>query len=158
MRPLRDQVADTIALTDPTSRNLRITLTYHRILHAMTPLVGTVDVSWPAYAVWASRTVGHYVRAEEIPRLARGFVDEADLAARFLASIDADRAELGALLTLPATFLHAAIEQVTEEIPRQLGEGNRLVFEELGPAYTTFIEAFQGKPGGDPATLESYLG
>ena len=122
MRLLRDQVADTIALTDPVRRNLRITLSYHRILHAMTPLVGTVDVSWPAYAVWASRTVGHYVRAEEIPRLARGFVDEADLASRFLASIDADRAELGALLTLPATFLHAAIEQVTEEIPKQLGE------------------------------------
>ena len=157
MRLLRDQVADTIALTDPVRRNLRITLSYHRILHAMTPLVGTVDVSWPAYAVWASRTVGHYVRSEEIPRLARGFVDEADLASRFLAAIDADRAELGALLTLPATFLHAAIEQVTEEIPKQLGEGNRLVFEELGPAYVTFIEAFEGKASGDPAILETYL-
>ncbi len=157
MRLLRDQVADTIALTDPIRRNLRITLTYHRILHAMAPLVGTVNVSWPAYAVWASRTVGHYVRAEEIPRIARNFVDEVELAARFLDSIDADRAELGALLTLPATFLHAAIEQVTAEIPRQLGEGNRLVFEELGPAYVTFIEAFDGRTGGDAAALETYL-
>jgi hypothetical protein len=157
MHSLRDQVVATIAQRDPIRRNLRITLSYHRILGAMTSLVGKVDVSWPAYAVWASRTVGHYVRADEIPRLARGFVDEVDLASRFLASIDADRAELGALLTLPATFLHAAIEQVTEEIPTQLGEGNRLVFEELGPAYLTFLEAFGGSPAGDPAALETYL-
>lgn len=154
---LRDQVAETIALSDPVRRNLRITLTYHRILHAMTPLVGTLNVSWPAYAVWASRTVGRYVRVEVIPRIARNFVNEVRLGARLLASIDADRAELGALLTLPATFLHAAIEQVTAEIPRQLGEGNRLVFEELGPAYVSFIEAFESKVGGDPAALESYL-
>jgi len=158
MRSLQDQVAHTIAQTDPIRRNLKITLTYHRILHAMKPLVGSLDVSWPAYAVWASRTVGHYVRAEEIPRLARGFVEEADLVSRFIGAIDADRAELGALLTLPATFLHAAIEQVTEEIPAQLGEGNRLVFEELGPAYMTFMQAFSGKPQGDLATLETYLG
>jgi hypothetical protein len=157
MRSLRDQVASTIAATDPIRRNLKITLTYHRILHAMTALVGRVDVSWPAYAVWASRTVGHYVRADQIPRLARGFVDEAELAARFLSSIDADRAELGALFTLPATFLHAAIEQVTDEIPEQLAEGNRMVFEELGPAYLSFLEAFQSSPTGDASLLEAYL-
>ncbi|MFT3923305.1 MAG: hypothetical protein QM778_12295 [Myxococcales bacterium] len=157
MRSLQEQVAGTIAQTDPIRRNLKITLTYHRILHAMKSLTGAVDVSWPAYAVWASRTVGHYVRAEEIPKLARGFVEEADLVSRFLASIDADRAELGALLTLPATFLHAAIEQVTEEIPAQLGEGNRLVFEELGPAYMTFLEAFASHPRGDLGVLEAYL-
>jgi hypothetical protein len=157
MRPLREQVDSTIAVSDPVRRNLLITLTYHRILHAMTPLVGTVDVSWPAYAVWASRTAGHHIRAEDLPAVARRFMDETELAARFVGSIDAHQAELGALLTLPATFLHAAIEQVLAEIPKQLGEGNRLVFEDLGPAYVSFIEAFAGKENGDPATLQAYL-
>ncbi len=157
MRSLRRQVADTIATKCPVRRNLRITLTYHRILHAMTPYMGRTNVSWPAYAVWASRTAGHHVRAEEIPRVVRKFVDDAELIARFLSSINADRAELGALLTLPATFLHAAIEQVTREIPRHIGEGNRMVFEELGPAYLEFLETFEGKPGGDLAALEAYL-
>lgn len=157
MHQLRKQVVDTIAMSCPIRRNLRITLTYHRILHAMTPYMGCTNVSWPAYAVWASRTAGHHVRADEIPRVARRFVDEAELIARLLSSINANRTELGALLTLPATFLHAAIEQVTQEIPKQLGEGNRLVFEELGPAYLAFLEAFEGKPGGDLAALEVYL-
>lgn len=157
MRSLGDQVAETIALDDRVTRNLRITQSYHRILFAMTPLTGTVDVSWPAYAVWASRTVGHYVRADEIPKLARGLVSEAKLVSRILDSIDAERAELAALLTLPGTFLHATIEQVTNRIPTQLGEGNRLVFEELGPAYVSFLDAFRDKPEGDEARLESYL-
>ncbi len=157
MRSLQDQVVSTIAVCDPVRRNLLITLTYHRVLHAMTPFVGTENVSWPAYAVWASRTAGHHIRSADLSIIVRRFMGQAELATRLLSSVDAHRAELGALLTLPATFLHVAIEQVLKEVPKQLSEGNRLVFEELGPAYVSFIEAFAGKENGDQATLEAYL-
>lgn len=157
MRTLADQVAETIALSDRVTRNLRITQTYHRILFAMTPLTGTVDVSWPAYAVWASRSVGHYVRTEEIPSLVRGLIAKAKLAPRVLDSADAEKSEIAALLSLPGTFLHATLEQVTEQIPTHLGEGNRIVFEELGPAYVAFLDTFMDKPEGDPGRLAHFL-
>lgn len=156
MGGLFDQVASTIAVPDRVIRNLRITQTYHRILLAMRRLTGATDVTWPAYAVWASRSVGYYIRAEVIPNFADDFVREVGLIARMVDEANHD-SELLSLVSLPATFIHEAIAQVTETIPVALGEGNRLVFEELGPAYVSFLETFHDRPQGDPQRLQHYL-
>ncbi len=54
------------AMPDPVLRNLRITWTYHRFAVALTRHLGQRDATWPAFACWASRVAGRFIRLDEL--------------------------------------------------------------------------------------------
>src|SRR4051812_31817202 len=56
------EVAAIAALKDPVLRNLKITLAYHDITLAMAELFGRDHLTWCAFASWASKTVGFFIR------------------------------------------------------------------------------------------------
>lgn len=71
--PAQEEIAAIIATADPVLRNLRITQTYHELTLALADLLGPTNVSWCAYAAWASKTAGRYIRGEMLARPRRLF-------------------------------------------------------------------------------------
>src|SRR5262249_33348947 len=106
------------AVTDPVLRNLRITHSYHDLKIALTRLFGARTVAWCAYATWASKTAGRFIRGEEVPDLIRGERSGAD----------------------PITEV---IARVMRDVSANVAHGNRIVFQELAPLYAAWLETFQ---------------
>ena len=72
-RPIGEaEVAEILAIRDPVLRNLWITLAYHDLALRMTRIVGARNVSWVAFATWASKTAGVSIRKEQLSDLLRG--------------------------------------------------------------------------------------
>jgi len=109
------------AMTDPVLRNLRITQGYHDLKTALTRLFGARNVTWCAYATWASKTAGRFIRGEEVPHLIRGYLSGAD----------------------PITEV---IARVMHGVSANVAHGNLIVFQELAPLYAAWLEAFQPRP------------
>src|ERR1700735_1101719 len=77
--PITEAEASAIAaLTDPAYRNLKITQAYHDLKIALAHQFGPKNVTWCAYATWASKTAGSFIRAEEVPGLVREYLTKAD--------------------------------------------------------------------------------
>ncbi len=73
-----EEAAVVAALRDPVIRNLKITQGYHDLKIALTRVFGEKNVTWCAYATWASKTAGSFIRAEEVPGLVREYLARAD--------------------------------------------------------------------------------
>ncbi len=146
--PTPDQTNAISAETDPATRNLKITQSYHELTIALTRLFGSTNVSWCAYATYASKTAGAFIRGEEVPGLVRGYIARADHLDegvlglnRALRTID-ERAHVG------HSFVVNAIERVMADITANVGLGNLLVFAELAPAYAKLLQFFEAPPKG----------
>src|SRR5262245_51870030 len=72
-RLLTDEVSRIVQLDEsPVLRNLLITQCYHDLSLELGRVLGSVDVNWCTFAVWASKTAGRFIRNEEVPaRFAR---------------------------------------------------------------------------------------
>ncbi len=153
-----EAVAAIVAMDDrPVLRNLLITESYHRIARRLGAMLGGEDVNWCAYAAWASKTAGVFLREEELHvGLRRMLLAKAPLRRRLR--------ELHRALTAadPEATIYAdgdlgPILELTGEIARFIRAGNREVFAELGSAFAAFTEEFEGVREADPARLEAFL-
>ncbi|MCB9759658.1 MAG: hypothetical protein H6739_07430 [Alphaproteobacteria bacterium] len=119
-------------MDDPVLRNLNITWSYHRLLCDWTWLVGARNLSWSAYAVWASKTAGRFIRRELLPRRARS---------------------AGQLAPPARRFISEAITHTATHVAR----GNQLVFAELGPLFARGLALWGVKHRRDPARRDALL-
>lgn len=149
--PTPEQADAISAETDPATRNLKITQSYHELTVALTRLFGTKNVSWCAYATYASKTAGAFIRGDEVPALIRDYVAKADhldegvgALNRALRMID-ERAHIG------HSFIVETIERVMRDVTSNVGQGNLIVFAELAPAYARLLQVFPTAPKGDAA-------
>src|SRR5262249_31788265 len=79
------QANEISAMTDPALRNLKITQGYHDLKIALTRLFGAKNVTWCAYATWASKTAGTFIRGDEVPGLIHKYLTTSDHIAEVLA-------------------------------------------------------------------------
>lgn len=142
------------AMPGPKLRNLLITQSYHELTCAMTRVLGSQDVSWCAYATYASKTAGAFIRGEEVPALMREYLAGAD-------HLDASMSELNSRLAsvhenafVGHSLLTGAIERVIDDITDQVGQGNLIVFAELAPAYAHFLEVIGNEPPSAPSDTQ----
>jgi hypothetical protein len=155
-------VAAIVAMDDrPVLRNLLITECYHRIARRLDRMLGGADVSWCAYATWASKTAGAFIREEELHEgVRRTLLAKAPLRRRLrrlhevLGHGRHDRQDGGSAFY---TDDLGPILGLTGEIARFVRAGNREVFAELGAAFAAFAEEFEGAAGPDPARLDAFL-
>lgn len=153
-----EAVAAIVAMDDrPVLRNLLITESYHRIARRLGAMLGGEDVNWCAYAAWASKTAGVFVREEELHGgLRRVLLSKAPLRRRLRELHRAlTAAEPGA--TIYADGDLGPILELTGEIARYIRAGNREVFAELGGAFAAFTEELEGVREPEPARLEAFL-
>lgn len=130
--PTQSDIAATVATSDPILRNLRITLTYHELTIALADVLGRDDVSWCAYATWASKSAGRFIRGEPFELLPL----RARLAQRRLAPW---------------------LEDLAAGARAGAAEGNLMVFAELAPLYAELAEILRRTPRPDAEQVDDFL-
>lgn len=125
------RVREIVALDEqPVLRNLLITDAYHRLTLEMAQLQPGGDLAWPVFATWASKQAGAFIRQEEIPRAV-------------FETLELERV--------------AMVRAILDAITRFIIGGNKIVFEELGLAFTGFIETFAEPSARTEANLATLL-
>lgn len=156
--PLTVEEANAVAaLADPTYRNLRITQGYHDLKIALTDTLGEKNVTWCAYATWASKTAGNFIRGEEVPSLIRDYLARADHVMPSLAGVNAQLSGVHAGAMLDHSFIVTTIETVMRDVTDQIALGNLKVFAELAPIYAKWVATFAGKPPRDETAIDAFV-
>jgi hypothetical protein len=117
------------AIEDAALRNAWITQGYHELSVRMRALVGESDATWCAFGTWASQAIGPAIRGEAIT--GSGIVDPAIV-----------RASTFFLRPVTPRIVAALAEEVQQRSARFLGDGNALVFGEVGAFYAALLDRF----------------
>lgn len=140
-----EAVRAVIANADPVTRNLLITQSYHELSVALHDRYGGVDVAWTAYATWASKEAGTFIRNEEVPAPLRRFLDGERRAWWW-----------------PSTWLrrHRFLEYArltVADVAANVAAGNHLVYTRLAPIFADYLILARDLAAPDPARLEARL-
>jgi len=150
-RPIGEpEIAKIAALADPVLRNLWITTAYHDFAVRMARLVGPANVSWPAFATWASKTAGASIRGDVLPRRIRDVLGRSWAYRRAVALVKAKTRLAGTLVEIDDDIFDA-IREAVAAVSQQIAAGNLTVFQELGPLFARMVDTFDGPGPGDPA-------
>jgi hypothetical protein len=148
-RPIGEtEVVQIAALDDPVLRNLWITTAYHDLAVGMGRIVGATNVSWPAFATWASKTAGASIRGDEISGRLRDLLGQSDL---YRQTVGRVKARLSDSLVDIDLDIVDAVKDAVAAVSRQIASGNLSVFEELGPLFARMVARFDGHALGDAA-------
>jgi len=155
--PTPEQANAIAAERDPAPRNLKITQSYHELTVALTRLFGPTNVSWCAYATYASKTAGSFIRGEEVPSLVRGYLARADHLDQGVADLNLALRSIDERAHVGHSFVVSSIERVMGDVTRAVGEGNLIVFAELAPAFARLYQLFASGAQGTPAEKAELL-
>ena len=146
------------SISDQVQRNLRITQAYHDLKMSMTFLVGRKNVNWCAFAAWASRTAGHFIRGDYIPSLAQAYLDQVESFHRAIHTAHRMVARVHKSALLPHSILAESIERAAGLIADHLANGNLIVFADIAPIFARMHEEFRGATTYDGHAIERFLG
>ena len=147
-RPIGEpEIAQIAAIGDPVLRNLWITTAYHDFAVGMARLVGPVNVSWPAFATWASKTAGASIRGEVLPGRIQDVLNRSWAYRRAVALVKLRLS--GTRVEIDVDIVDAVREAVAA-VSRQIAAGNLTVFQELGPLFARMVATFDGAGPSDP--------
>lgn len=144
-----ERVRAVIANPDPVRRNLQITLSYHELTRALGDRVGGPDLVWTAFAIWASKQAGSFIRNEEVPGALRRFLD-----------LDTGHRRHrwwtpGWLLRRQHFLVYTRL--TVEDVSTYIAQGNHLVYTRLAPIFADFLILARELERPDPARLEAFL-
>jgi hypothetical protein len=146
------------AMTDPALRNLKITQGYHDLKVAWTRLLGTRNVSWCAYATWASKTAGTFIRGEEVPGLIRNYLAGSSHITDALGHANGRLSGVHEHASVDHGFVHDTIAHVVRDITAHVAQGNLIVFQELAPLYAAWLETFPTRPTAfDTKQIDAFI-
>jgi hypothetical protein len=126
--PREREIDAIIQCRDLVLRNLRITLAYHDLTLALSERFGRKDLNWCAYATWASKTAGWFIRGE--------FLDDPLRLQRALGI----KPIIGPMSWFCRCRIAHRLRRVEDRVISAVSEGNTIVFEELAPLYATLLE------------------
>ena len=160
--PSAIEVRDIAATVDPVLRNHRITLGYHRLAMALASQLGAGGTgNWCAFAVWASRQAGRTIRAEDLRRKLEAVLHVSpDILSALTEAVAAAR-----LVGSPRTVGDVVnelrqlldIDAITQRSADAVARGNKLVFEEVGLAVATFLDAHSATSHAAPRLADPLL-
>ncbi len=158
--PLIDQVDAIAALDDkPQVRNLLITQCYHDLGQGFVDLVGTSNVTWCCFAIWASKTAGKFIRGEEIPGRFKQLVVEAPTCKRCVEKINKKAGKIAphAVIAHDGETFHDVVHNIVEAVTEYITNGNLIVFKELGPLFRDMIHTFKDDTERDDAKFKQFI-
>ena len=143
-----------ISNPNPVERNLQITQSYHQFTLDFREWVDRDNVCWCAFATWASRQAGHFIRNEQVPE-----------ALLELLGLDPDGKPAPKpwywflipkrLLQSPLVLRYARV--TVEDTSKHIADGNRLVYTKLARLFAGFLEMVRNQPSPDPARMQAFL-
>lgn len=143
-----------VGLSDRVVRNLWITTAYHDLAASLTQGLGVTNLSWCAFAAWASKTAGISIRGDHLRGFVRSAVSRSDAFRRVLEVI-AERVPDRVEAAIEDALL-AVVDDTVEAVSEQVARGNLMVFEELAPMFARLVTTF-GDPASHAAFLESVV-
>ncbi|RYZ36610.1 MAG: hypothetical protein EOO71_31145 [Myxococcaceae bacterium] len=152
--PTQAEVEAICRMESPVLRNLLITHTYHVLKVSFTDVTGETDHCWCGFSTWASKTAGTFIRKDVMPALTRDLLARTDGILRTLVGMQARLLGTWGLSTGVFTALSYVMDPVMDAVAQHIARGNLLVFQELGPLYTTMLQHFTGPGATSPAALE----
>lgn len=144
---------------DPVVRNLQITVAYYDLSSACRGSV-TSGANWCTFATWASRQAGHTIRGEDLrDNLARRalvpspFLSINERIGKWLVrrGLFNPNTRLGRLAVAVGSPI-----QGLESASRQIAEGNKKVFEEIGREFARFLTTCASHTTRDDASLDAF--
>lgn len=152
--PTLAEVEAIVALdSDVVLRNLQITQGYHDLARAISRVVGEENLNWCAFAVWASKAAGRFIRKGEVTAELRRRLADAPALVRM--AIDRiDRKLTRHRMRHPSIL--AYLEAVLAASASQITLGNLIVFAELGPLFVAMVEILDTAED-DSAALGRFL-
>ncbi len=142
---------------DPILRNLKITQCYHDLSGAIANRIGNENVNWCTFAIWASKTAGHFIRMEEFEAHFHNALHHCDDYKNWVVLIQEklDALQSDDRLGHDAVF-YAAHDSISS-ISADIAAGNLKVFSELAPTFSSMLEAFDKSVQGDEKAIEIVL-
>lgn len=142
MDPLIDplRISSIAEHPEPVLRNLQITQTYSEINLALSELLGKNNVSWCAYATWASKTAGKFIRLENVDAAIEEFLRGKDWAEELIRVIPGAMTWFGWRVKINNSFLLNILNETARAAATEVAKGNLLVFAELAPLYVQFMQ------------------
>lgn len=136
-------------------RNLQITLSYHQFTVDFREMVDRENVCWCAFATWASKQAGQFIRNEQVPEPLLE-----------LLGMDADGKPSpkpwywflipSRVLKSPRVLRYARM--TAEDTSEQIAAGNRLVYTKLAHIFAGFLKLVREQPEPSPERLKAFLG
>ena len=143
-----------IANPDPVVRNLQITQSYHQFTVDFRQWVDPDNVCWCAFATWASKQAGRFIRNEQVPE-----------SLLKLWGMDPDGTPTpqpwywflvpSRVLKSPRVLRYARM--TVEDTSAQIAAGNKLVYSKLAPIFADFLNMVREQPRPDEARLHKFL-
>jgi hypothetical protein len=125
------------AMSDPVKRNNRITAVYHELAVDLAKRSGGPDLTWCAFATWASLSAGKMIAGNEVPVAFRQRIGNSE---RYQAERRGWHRVLGHYAVL------RLVEIVSRRVAAAVAAGNLLVFAELGPVFVALAEGAPPPP------------
>ena len=119
------------AMADPVRRNNRITAAYHELAVAIAKRSGGPDLTWCAFATWASQSAGLIIAGYEVPAAFQRRIRDS---ARYQAERKGWHRLLGHYAVL------RVVDVVSRRVSAAVAAGNVQVFAELGPVFVALAE------------------
>ncbi|QRN96369.1 hypothetical protein JRI60_46420 [Archangium violaceum] len=142
----------------PILRNLLITQAYAELSDAMARLLGRENITWPTMAAWSSKSVGGFIRGEELPAMFRQMLLSSDWLHESSRRLNASLRETHPGVSLDILGgLQSLASCILEDVSRYLIQGNRIVFEEVARLLTAFVQEFSGDTKPDERKLRDFL-
>ena len=154
--PTEQEAAAIAALADGGHRNLQITQGYHDFTVALAHVLGAENVSWCAYATWASRTAGVFIRQENVDALIRRYLEDADYIQDELRWLRRVLRWIGRETVLSDLLLMQILHTVTDGVSAHVAAGNVKVYAELAPLYRRFLDLLGSTPTYEASALEDF--
>ncbi|HOY18805.1 MAG TPA: hypothetical protein PLC89_15995 [Haliscomenobacter sp.] len=142
---------------NPVLRNLQITQTYSELNLALTKLLGKTNVSWCAYATWASKTAGKFIRLDNVDAAIAEFLRGKDWLHEMLEAVPGALTWFGWKVKINDSVLLKILNETAQASADEVAKGNLLVFAELAPLYAQFLQSVSGNAEQKEAELETFL-
>ncbi|MCB9273601.1 MAG: hypothetical protein H6564_06130 [Lewinellaceae bacterium] len=143
-----------IASPAPVLRNLQITQSYHQFTLDFTRLLGSDNVCWCAFATWASKQAGQFIRGEQAPAPLLellGLKQDGSPTPRpwywFL---------VPKWLLRSKRFL-AYARCTVEDVSAHIAAGNLRVYQKLAPIFAAFLKMAHSHQQPQPDELARFL-
>ncbi len=143
-----EAVRAVIAQPDPVARNLQITQSYHELTLALDRVLGGADAPWTAFATYASKRAGVFIRGEEVPAPLRRFLRPTS--DRRLSRLSVQRYLRG------KRFL-AYARTTVDDVAAHIVTGNLRVYAKLAPTFADFLVLARDRPSGKAPAIDDFL-
>lgn len=151
------QISTIAEYPEPVLRNLQITQTYSEINLALSELLGGNNVSWCAYATWASKTAGKFIRLENVDAAIDEFLRGKNWVKELMGAIPGAMTWFGWKVKINDSFLLKILNETASASATEVAKGNLLVFAELAPLYAQFLQLITTDPNQKEQNRAAFL-